>query len=67
MGILAVDKSVYLMKASNDIIMENVSLAVSYYKNPHEREMIAWLQISKINLISSFSGEINNQESFQMN
>lgn len=41
MGILAVDRSVYLMKASNDIIMENVSLAVSYYNNTRERETIA--------------------------
>lgn len=40
-GILAVDKSVYLMNTSNDITMENVSLAVSYYKNIRERETIA--------------------------
>lgn len=32
-GIAAVDKSVNLMNASNDITMENVSLAIFHYKN----------------------------------
>lgn len=66
-GILAVDKSVYLMNASNDITMENVSLAVSHSKNTRERGTIAGLQISKRNFISSSSGEVNTQESFQIN
>lgn len=66
-GMVAVDKSVYLMNASNDITMENVSVAVSPSKNTRERETIAGLQISERNFISSSLGVVNSQESFQIN
>lgn len=34
-GIVAVDKSMNLMNVSNDITMENVSLAIFFIKNTH--------------------------------
>lgn len=47
-GVVAVDKSVNLMNASNDITMENVSIAIfslqKYMLNEQKRNFIALLQ-----------------------
>lgn len=56
-GIVAVDKSVNLMNVSNDITMENVSLAIfflqKYMFKEQKGNLIALPQISKGNFISS--------------